>query len=303
MNMFKCKKIVLYLFVFSVFILIISILFIYYTITHRTKGEYFDLEGIKIHYTDEGHGEPIILIHGFAVNADLNWRRPGIIDSLKPNFRIIAVDLRGHGLSSKPHTSDEYGIKMVKDIINLMDYIKIDKAHIVGYSLGGFIAIKLTTLYPDRVISLSPLGSGWELPEQNHFFSAIDKLIKKLENNSGIEPVSTHLDTSRRKPGIVHSLWVKILTRFFNDPKALIDVLKGVPELKVNEDEIKKINIPTCMVVGEHDPLRKGAENLKNVLPQSELTIIKGKDHITAPLSSQFKETLKLFLLKHSTNP
>ncbi|MGC8739494.1 MAG: alpha/beta fold hydrolase [Candidatus Hydrogenedens sp.] len=105
---------------------------------------------------------------------------------------------------------------------------------------------------------------------------------------------------NRRKLGFVHFLWVKILTHFFNDSKALIGVLKGVSELKVGKDEIKEIHIPICMIVGENDPLCKGAENLKNILPQSQLTIIQRKNHITAPLSPKFKETLRHFLLKYS---
>ncbi|MGC9054031.1 MAG: alpha/beta fold hydrolase, partial [Candidatus Hydrogenedens sp.] len=105
----KWKKIISYLFVLFTFVLIVFFfcsLLIYYQITHRTKRNFFNSDGIKIHYTDEGQGEPIILTHGFAVNSDLNWRKPGIIDYLKINFRIIAVDLRGHELSSKPYGSN-----------------------------------------------------------------------------------------------------------------------------------------------------------------------------------------------------
>jgi len=295
------KVLISFLISFLISTPLIIFILIYYQLTHQTKGHFINSDGTMIHYTDEGKGTPVILIHGFAVNIDLNWRKTGVIDYLKKDFRVISIDLRGHGLSEKPHSPNEYGIKMAKDIINIMNNLKIEKAHIVGYSLGGFIAIKLATLYPERMLTLSPLGSGWEKPEESHFFLSIDKMIKKLETNSGVEPISTHLDKEGRKTGILHAIWVKTLTRFFNDPQALIGVLKGLSELQVQEEEIRKISLPICLIIGEKDPLRKGAENLKNTLPCSQLIIIPHKDHVTAPISQQFKEKLKDFLLQYTT--
>ncbi len=203
-------------------------------ITHRTKGSYFSSDGVQIHYLTEGEdNEPVILIHGFAVNADLNWRRPGIIGLLSPHFKLISMDLRGHGLSGKPHNPDSYGINMVKDIANLMNTLKIPKAHIVGYSLGGFIAIKFATLYPEKVKSLSVLGSGWEKPDEENFFHrALEKSIKLLENKSGIEPLSLQIERNR-KASSFHRLWVRILTKYFNDNEALIAILKNILQLQV----------------------------------------------------------------------
>ncbi|MCX8063757.1 MAG: alpha/beta hydrolase, partial [Candidatus Hydrogenedentes bacterium] len=155
---------------------------LYWLITYRTQGEYFNSGGISIHYTVEGKSDPVILIHGFAVNSDINWRRTGVINTLKNNFKVVSLDLRGHGLSGKPHVPNEYGLKMVSDIINLMDHLKISKAHIAGYSLGGFVALKLATLYPERVKSLSVLGAGWEEPKENSFFKrALKNSVEKLE--------------------------------------------------------------------------------------------------------------------------
>ena len=129
-----------------------------YRLQNRVVGKFFESDGVRLHYTDEGAGEPVILIHGFATNADLNWRVPGITQALAEDYRAIALDVRGHGLSDKPHGVDQYGTKMVNDVIRLMDHLEIEKAHVVGYSMGGFITLKLITMYPDRIISAAPCG-------------------------------------------------------------------------------------------------------------------------------------------------
>lgn len=76
---------------------------VFYRITHRVEGRCFDSNGVCLRYTVEGEGESVVLLHGFAVNADINWRLPGITQALAKEFRVIAMDLRGPGLSGKPH--------------------------------------------------------------------------------------------------------------------------------------------------------------------------------------------------------
>ena len=70
-------------------------------LTERVEGRYFDSDGVRLHFTDEGFGPPVILLHGFAVNADLNWRLPGVTQALTPEFRVISLDLR-EGLRQWP---------------------------------------------------------------------------------------------------------------------------------------------------------------------------------------------------------
>ena len=113
-----------------------------FVVTKRVEGAYFTSRGVTLHYTDEGRGPPVVLLHGFAVNSDLNWRLPGITADLAQDHRVISLDLRGHGLSDKPHLSEGYGLEMAVDVVALLDHLQIDRAQLVGYSLGGFIALK-----------------------------------------------------------------------------------------------------------------------------------------------------------------
>jgi len=113
------------------------------------EGHYFDSAGVRIHYTDEGWGTPVLLVHGFGMVANVEWRMPGLIGALSKEYRVIALDARGHGRSGKPYNPNQYGIQMVEDLVRLMDHLKIEKAHVVGYSMGGFITSKWLPCTPN----------------------------------------------------------------------------------------------------------------------------------------------------------
>src|SRR5438132_790893 len=111
------------------------------------EDQFFNTNGVKIHYIVRGKGEPVVLIHGFTADIDRNWRTgfappgadnnrgaPRIIESLSKNYQVIALDNRGHGKSGKPHDPKQYGMEMVEDVVRLLDHLQIKKAHVVGYS-------------------------------------------------------------------------------------------------------------------------------------------------------------------------
>jgi len=279
--------------------LLIGAAYVYYTITHRAAGYTFDSNGVPIHYTDEGKGEPVLLLHGFAVQSDLNWRRPGIIDLLSKRFRVISMDLRGHGLSGKPHEGNAYGVEMSKDVVRLMDHLHIQKAHIVGYSLGGFVALKMAVLYPDRVITLSALGSGWERPDRSAFLAMLENFKKSLRAGKSVDPLIGGLGPGRKKPSIFNKWWINLMTSFFNDPLALAGMLDGLEQLALSEDEVKSLTMPSLGIVGTEDPLRIGAEALAKAAPDHTLIFVEGKDHLGTPFAEKTQRELYRFLMAH----
>ncbi|MBI4615024.1 MAG: alpha/beta fold hydrolase, partial [Planctomycetes bacterium] len=97
----------------------------------------FDSAGVTIRYDVRGEGEPVLLIHGLNASARLNWELPGITARLAKNYRVIALDNRGHGGSGRPVGEEEYGVKMAEDAVRLLDHLGVEKAHVVGYSMGG----------------------------------------------------------------------------------------------------------------------------------------------------------------------
>ena len=273
----------------------------YYWLTDRADGKYFTHDGVRIFYTDEGQGEPVVLIHGFAVNADLNWRRPGITQALAKNYRVIAMDLRGHGLSDKPHDPAAYGKHMVDDVIGLLDHLNIKKAHVVGYSLGGVIALNLAAYHSDRLLTAAPLGAGWEDPKDSAFLDACAKMADALESGKSIGPVAAALSGKREAPGRVHTLWVKLMTGYFNDRLALAAMMRNMTGLAVSEDALKHISVPVLSIVAEHDPLKLGVDRMKGKVKDQTIVIIPGADHISAVSNPLFLESLTVFLASHKT--
>lgn len=271
--------------------------------TRRVRGRWFDAGGVRLHYTDEGAGEPVVLLHGFAVNADLNWRWPGITAALARRFRVIALDLRGHGLSDKPHEPGRYGMEMAADIPRLLDQLGIARAHVVGYSLGGIITLKLATTEPGRLLSAAVLGAGWEPVEHSPLLEALEGLVQGLEKGRGIRPLAAHLGPGRDRPGPAHTALVWVMTRFFNDGPALAAMIRALPELAVAEGALARIPVPVLSIVGEHDPLRPGADALKGRIPDLTRVLLPGADHIRALWHPGFREALLAFLRAHPSIP
>lgn len=123
----------------------------------------FDSDGTQIYYTNDGSGEPVILIHGYTATGALNWKLPGIARMLEEEYRVIIPDVRGHGESAIP-ADGKYGLEAVEDIRRLMHHLGLEQAHLVGYSMGGMLTIKFATLYPERVKSATIGGMGWVNP-------------------------------------------------------------------------------------------------------------------------------------------
>src|SRR4030095_12947415 len=101
---------------------------------------------------------PVILIHGLTSSAVGNWFNPGIAQKLAKTNRVIAIDMRGHG-DTGPSPADSNGT-MIHDIVDFMDYLKLDKAHIGGYSMGGATTAGLIKVAPERFITASVMGIG-----------------------------------------------------------------------------------------------------------------------------------------------
>jgi len=221
----------------------------------QATADEFDSAGVKIHYAIHGHGESVILIHGLYSTGRLNWDLPGTTALLAKHFQVITLDCRGHGRSGKPQAEDAYGTNMVEDVVRLMDHLKIRKARVAGYSMGGMIGMKLTVTHPDRVSQLVLGGMGWH------------------KAGARMSSVWDHLDRKR-----------------FKVPPACA---KSFPQLAVTEAEIKALKIPVAMIVGDSDPcLLWYVEPLHQVRPDWPVRIIAGADHLNCIAKPEFKSQL-----------
>src|SRR4029077_18315752 len=125
----------------------------------------FKYGDVEIAYLDEGEGEPIVLVHGFASTKEVNWVNPGWVRTLTgAGRRAIALDNRGHGQSTKFYDpADYHTAKMAEDVRALLDHLGIERADVMGYSMGARIAAFLALNHPACVRSAIFAGLGIKL--------------------------------------------------------------------------------------------------------------------------------------------
>jgi len=268
--------------------------FLYLYTMPSAGGAYFDSDGVRIHYREEGNGSPLILVHGLGVNSDINFQARGVTGRLAKEFHLILPDLRGHGRSDKPHDVEAYGVEMCKDIIRLMDHLHIDKAQVLGYSLGGFVVLKLVSLYPERFVSYAPCGAGWT-PDSEKELSFAFELASEIEAGKGYGALSDYLTPIGGKVSKQKRTMMSLGLRMINDEQAIAAVLRSMPALAVSEEELTGIELPGLAVIGERDPFRVFTQKLADALPSIRMEIIPGTDHMSTLKSPDAQEVIASF--------
>ncbi|HOC70545.1 MAG TPA: alpha/beta fold hydrolase [Candidatus Hydrogenedentes bacterium] len=263
------------------------------------EGEYFDSAGVRIHYIDEGQGVPVVLVHGFMNPAHLQWGRTGRIEALAKDYRVIALDNRGHGRSGKPHDPGQYGVQMAEDVVRLLDHLHIDKAHIIGYSMGGFITLKLAVLHPERLLSAAACGAGWLQPtEENREFG--ETVARAIETRTGFGPLLRRLGLPDRPMTFWEKAVLHLVFNFYHDPKALAAVSRASSQITLTEAELRANTVPVLTIIGGKDGLLPEAEALAAVMANHRLVVLEGKNHNNTDVSTEFLADLRHFLAAHT---
>jgi pimeloyl-ACP methyl ester carboxylesterase len=292
-------------------LLSVGCLFVVTSCALGADDQYFDSNGVKIHYVIKGEGEPVVLIHGFTADIDKNWgsqsasadsngERLSVMDRLAKNYQVIAIDNRRHGKSGKPHDPKQYGVEMAEDVVRLLDHLKIAKAHVVGYSMGGIITAKLLVTHPDRLLSATLGGhSGIREGEPTEFY---DELAKSLEEGKGFGPLIERLTPAGNpKPAPAQVALINAMLTNSNDVKALAAAVRGFQGLAIDPKKLESNRVPAMAIVGERDPLKKGVDALKDHASNIKIVIVKGTDHMSTIPSPDFIKNLLEFLGEHSS--
>jgi pimeloyl-ACP methyl ester carboxylesterase len=238
---------------------------------------------VEIAYIDEGEGDPIILVHGFASSKNVNWVYPTWVSDLKKSGRrVIAFDNRGHGDSSKLYDSAEYELAiMASDIAALMDHLKIDRADVMGYSLGARMTAMLARSEPHRIRSAILGGIGIGLIEGG---GPGENVAKALEADS-LDEVTDPVGRTFRA----------FADQTRSDRKALAACLRGSRRLMTKE-EAAGIAVPVLIAVGTVDEIAGSAQALGEIIPGSEVLDIPRRDHMRAVGDKVYKEGVLDFL-------
>jgi pimeloyl-ACP methyl ester carboxylesterase len=238
---------------------------------------------VDIAYLDEGEGDPIVLVHGFASSKNVNWVYPTWVSELKKNNRrVIALDNRGHGDSSKLYDAEDYHLGlMAGDVIALMTHLGIDRADMMGYSMGGRITALLAETHPNRLRSAIVAGIGMGLiigggPGEN--------VASALEAES-IEDVTDPVGRTFRS----------FADQTRSDRLALAACMRGSRRLMTRE-EAARIRVPTLIAVGSVDEIAGSARDLQQVIEGSEVLDIPNRDHMRAVGDRVYKEGVLNFL-------
>jgi pimeloyl-ACP methyl ester carboxylesterase len=249
----------------------------------KPKSGYFTTsDGVKIHYLMAGKGVPVILIHGYTGSAEGNWFSNGIALALAKNHMVVAIDCRNHGKSDKPQPM---GPGKAEDVIEMMDHLKIQKAHFHGYSMGGGIVSRLLALIPDRFITAGFGGSGVQ---------EVDPEIraKVPADKEGPDPQEAEASArlrARRAQDLGMSVddLNKQMEARQQQQRAALEAARTQAASRPAQAsgpalDLKKITFPVMAVNGEFDRPNVKTHRLWRELPNFTNIVLPGKSHLTA---------------------
>jgi pimeloyl-ACP methyl ester carboxylesterase len=256
----------------------------------------FTRGGVTINYRSIGSGEPILLVHGYGDNLKM-WA--GLADSLATAHRVIAVDARGFGKSSKPAGVANYGRAMIEDLVALLDTTGTRQAHVVGYSMGAMLAAELALSHPDRVRTVT-LAAGSFHKDAAAMRDMIRPWIDDLEHGRRLTKLLKDI-----VPVLPDSQAKSFSDQLFaeSDSAALVDVMKSFGDLSVDWVKVGATRIPAVAIVGEDDPLRPYSRDLAARWPGAKHLEIPATDHMTIFTSPRLLEEIRLVTKANPLGP
>ena len=216
------------------------------------------VDGVQIYYAEYGAGPPVILLHGGLGNSDY-WGN--LIPALAPHHRVIVMDSRGHGRSTRDAQPYGYDL-MATDVLGLMDHLKLEKADIVGWSDGAIIGLDIGMNHPDRIGRLfafaansTVAGLKPDIDKDPTFSAYIERAGEEYRHNS---PTPDEYDAFLNQIG---AMWAS--------------------QPNWSDADLARIRTPVLIVDGEHDEAirRDHTEMLAKVVPGAQLLILPGVSH------------------------
>jgi pimeloyl-ACP methyl ester carboxylesterase len=242
-------------------------------------------EDVEIAFLDEGEGEPIVLIHGFASNKEVNWVLPGWVTTLtRAGRRVIALDNRGHGQSTKLYEPAAYhSAIMAQDVRALLDHLALPRADIMGYSMGARIAAFLALADPQRVRAAVLGGLGIHLVEGVGLPETIALALEAPTRADVTDPTSLMFRSFAEQTK--SDLW------------ALAACMRGSRQT-LGAAEVGRIAAPLLVAVGSKDRIAGSPQALAALIPGARALEISGRDHMLAVGDRAFKQGVLEFLAR-----
>jgi pimeloyl-ACP methyl ester carboxylesterase len=238
---------------------------------------------VEIAYLDQGQGEPIVLVHGFASTAQVNWVDPAWIATLtRAGRRAIALDNRGHGQSSKLYDPADYHTDtMADDVCALMDHLGLTRADAMGYSMGARICAFLTVRHPEHVRSLILGGLGIHLVDGVGLPGSIAAALEAPSLRDVGDPQGRAFRAFAEQTK--------------SDLKALAACMRGSRQT-LERDQVAAIRVPVLIAVGGKDDVAGSGHELAALMQTAQALDIPGRDHMLAVGDKVFKAGVLQFL-------
>lgn len=245
----------------------------------------FAHEDVEIAFLDEGEGEPIVLIHGFASNKEVNWVLPGWVTTLtRAGRRVIALDNRGHGQSTKLYEPAAYhSAIMAQDVRALLDHLALPRADIMGYSMGSRIAAFLALADPRRVRAAVLGGLGIHLVEGVGLPETIALALEAPTRAEVTDPTGF--------------MFRSFAEQTKSDLRALAACMRGSRQT-LSAAEVGRIAAPLLVAVGSKDRIAGSPQALAALIPGARALEIHGRDHMLAVGDRAFKQGVLEFLAR-----
>lgn len=247
-------------------------------------------DGFEIAFVDrapqQGPGEPVLLIHGFASTHHVNWVAPGWAKTLsEAGYRVIALDNRGHGRSTRSYETADYTPRsMAGDAAALLDHLGIARAHVFGYSMGARIAAFMALADPGKVATLILGGLGYGMVDGVGDWDAIAAAL--------LAPDPATIADARGK------MFRAFADQTGSDRRALAACIATSREL-LSEEDAARIAAPTLIGVGTRDDIAGSASRLAALMPDAEAFDIEGRDHMLSVGDRSWKAKVVAFLTEH----
>ncbi len=241
---------------------------------------------VRIHYRVEGSGRPMVLLHGFGGSCEqfyfLGW-----MDALREHYRLIAIDARGHGESDKPHAPEAYRMDLrVGDVTAVLDQLGIDRAHCLGYSDGGEVALGAARYAPGRFTSLLIGGADAEDADPDHPWPFYERMITALGRGRTATRAALREMTARemrtaQQPSVLEAMLpARLALVETSDPDALVAQLTWRRTERIAlAGVLPDVKVPCLFFVGENDGSFPGAKAASALIPGARFVSFPGLGH------------------------
>ena len=226
---------------------------------------------IRLRYRDIGRGDAVVLLHGRGRTLENNWTWMG--DSLAQTHRVIGLDQRGHGKSSKPDSLGDYGAAMVTDVVALLDHLRIQRAHLVGFSMGALVAANVAVHFSTRVRTVSLLAGPFYL-DSTGARQATAQFVADIQAGIGYRGLL-------RSRGLTDSAVEARNARLMaaSTPAALIASTITMAVLALPPERVSRQTLPVLIAVGTADELLENNRWMARTWPRARLLELPGVDH------------------------